>query len=146
MMIVGARFWVVCQCANRSLLMSPYSVHGWKPQEVKSDGHPWINVVMESHNGIYAAKDMSHLVAFVMNETAMDSLRKRWWGTLKEYNPRALVFGSVRMWGTVIEHERGYRAEHTKVHSLDTITSGPEFTTMRDDGSDLEVLRLIYGV
>ena len=144
--MIGARFWILCQKPKPSLLMSPHDCRGWKPGEVEIDGRPWITVSMKSHNGIYAAKDMRHLEASVMGEMAKDCLRRKWWGSLREYDPRAVVFGHVSMWGTVIEHERGYRAERARVYSLDKITWGPEFTTLRDDGPDLEILRLMYGV
>lgn len=31
-----------------------------------------------------------------------------------------LVYGSISMWGEIVEHERGYRAEFAKIISLDT--------------------------
>jgi hypothetical protein len=31
-----------------------------------------------------------------------------------------MVTGTVAMWGEIVEHERGYRAEHAKILSLDT--------------------------
>lgn len=34
---------------------------------------------------------------------------------------RTLVCGRVKMWGEVIEHEEGYRAEYAKVIALDAI-------------------------
>jgi hypothetical protein len=33
-----------------------------------------------------------------------------------------MVFGTVMLWGVVIEHERGYRAEYAKVRSIDLIS------------------------
>jgi hypothetical protein len=42
-----------------------------------------------------------------------------------------LVSGTVSMWGQIVEHERGYRAEHAKIVSLDT---------------DDQWLRMKYGV
>lgn len=36
----------------------------------------------------------------------------------------SIVFGTVSMWGEVIEHERGFRAEYAKIRSLDFIGSG----------------------
>jgi hypothetical protein len=146
-MMLGARFWVLCQRPRPSLLMSPHDGRGWKPQEIEKDGRPWIEISMESHNGIYAARNMEHLQASVMTDKAKACLRKKWWESdLREYDPRAVVFGFVRIWGKVIEHQRGYRAEYATVHSLDTISYGPEFTSLLAGGGWLEILRLIYGV
>ncbi len=47
-----------------------------------------------------------------------------------------LVAGTIKMWGDVVEHEKGYRAEYAKINSLDAI-HGP---------GDLEELRRVYGV
>jgi len=30
----------------------------------------------------------------------------------------AVVYGQVKLWGTVYEHQFGYRAEYAKVHTL----------------------------
>ena len=145
--MIGSRFWILCQKPKPSLLMSPHDGRGWKPGEVEIDGRPWIEISMGSHNGVYAAKSMRDLENSVMTEKAKDCLRKQWWDSpLREFEPQAIVFGRVRIWGTVIEHERGYRAEHAKVCSLDKITYGPEFITIKTSGNDLEALRLMYGV
>lgn len=47
-----------------------------------------------------------------------------------------MAVGTVRLWGEVIEHERGYRAEFAKVHSLDHVFGE----------ADLAALRARYGV
>jgi len=44
------------------------------------------------------------------------------------------VFGTVWLWGTVIEHECGYRAQYASIRSLDRAGKG----------TDLEVLRAAY--
>lgn len=48
------------------------------------------------------------------------------------------VFGEVSLWGEIIEHEKGYRAEFAAIKSLDGIMSG--------DKEALEELRKFYGV
>ena len=45
-----------------------------------------------------------------------------------------LVSGTIKMWGDVIEHERGYRAEFAKVNSIDVIFGD----------CDIEILRRRY--
>jgi hypothetical protein len=46
------------------------------------------------------------------------------------------VSGTVKMWGDVVEHEFGYRAEFAKLNSID-VMHGP---------GDIEALRERYGV
>lgn len=50
---------------------------------------------------------------------------------------RALVAGTIKMWGEVVEHREGYRAEYAKVHSLRAVVYGE---------ADLEALRRRYNV
>ena len=55
----------------------------------------------------------------------------------------AVVYGQVKLWGTVYEHQFGYRAEYAKVHTL------IEFRSLRryHNGSRvLKSLREAYGV
>jgi hypothetical protein len=52
------------------------------------------------------------------------------------YEMRTAVAGTIKMWGDVVEHERGYRAEFAKLNSIDAIY-GP---------GDIEALRATYGI
>jgi hypothetical protein len=56
-----------------------------------------------------------------------------WRGSLEA---GGVVAGTIKMWGEVIEHERGYRAEFAKLNSIDAI---------HGEG-DIDELRLRYGV
>jgi hypothetical protein len=47
----------------------------------------------------------------------------------------ALLFGKVKIWGEIVEHEAGYRSEFAKIVSLDY-----------GDPEQLEKFRKIYGV
>jgi hypothetical protein len=42
-----------------------------------------------------------------------------------------LVVGRVSLWGTVIEHEKGYRAENARILSFDDIVSWSSFDTQK---------------
>ena len=59
-----------------------------------------------------------------------------------------LLIGRVRLWGDVIHHERGYRAQFAKIASLDTLVThvaqGPN--DRRDTGPWLKSLQRRYGV
>lgn len=54
-------------------------------------------------------------------------------GDKKPYTPpQEFVVGSVLLWGEVVEHERGYRAEFAKIASLDAaLTEGPDIESLR---------------
>jgi hypothetical protein len=39
--------------------------------------------------------------------------------------------GRVKLWGDIVEHERGYRAEFAKITAIDACTDGSKLTTLR---------------
>lgn len=53
---------------------------------------------------------------------------------------RVFAFGRIALWGEVIEHERGYRAEFGKIIGIDAINGSNEAATL------LATLRTRYGV
>jgi hypothetical protein len=58
------------------------------------------------------------------------------WGFQPLFETRTFVAGTVKMWGDVVEHERGYRAEYAKLNSIDEM-HGP---------GDIDAIRARYGV
>lgn len=55
------------------------------------------------------------------------------------------VYGTVALWGEVIEHEKGYRAEFGRINSLDFIGIPRWFFSSKED-KRLVALRKLYGV
>lgn len=53
-----------------------------------------------------------------------------------------IVVGSVKLWGTIITHERGYRAQYAKITSLDFIACA--YTEPHHDRDTMEMLRERY--
>lgn len=68
--------------------------------------------------GVYAFKTLAELKADV-----------------GERAPGGYCYGQVKLWGRIVEHEYGYRAEYARVLSL---THGPRLAVWR--------LRRIYGI
>lgn len=58
-----------------------------------------------------------------------------YWSQWGDQIGKALICGTVKLWGEVVEHNEGYRAEYAKVHSLRAVVWG---------AVDLEVLRARY--
>ena len=52
-----------------------------------------------------------------------------------------IVYGAVALWGEVIEHEHGYRAEFGMVHSIHSVKNHG-----RDDPETETILRKMYNV
>jgi hypothetical protein len=55
-----------------------------------------------------------------------------------------VVVGRVKLWGIVIHHEKGYRAQFAKIIALDTLLT--EFSKDQTDKKVLVALRRHYGV
>lgn len=56
------------------------------------------------------------------------------------YDDSHFIYGTAALWGEVIEHEEGFRAEFGKVNTIDQIDTG-----MGHDGL-LDKLKKVYGV
>ena len=54
-----------------------------------------------------------------------------------------LAIGTVTLWGTVWEHESGFRAQFGRVHTIDMLIE--EFEHRRTEGAYLRSLRIRYG-
>lgn len=109
--IVGWRIWTI-----RGSYLGAYSAgHIWAPGE-NMEG----NVPDYGYEGIWSFKKKS------------DAIKK-----LLE-NPSPHAFGSIKMWGDVIEHTIGYRAQFAKIISLDDVHPS--------DKKLLQTLRENYGL
>lgn len=97
--IIGWRMWTL-----RENYLGSYSAdYVWAPEESMT-GNP-----TESNNeGIWAFKDKHRAIKKMLEESYRPS----------KHN----VFGSVKLWGNVIEYEFGYRAQFGKILSIDDIS------------------------
>lgn len=109
--IVAHRVWVCQMGFLRSVFMSEVV---WAPHEAQSGvpGNGW---------GIHAWKTQSQALRY---------------GMVPATGGMVMVYGRVLLWGDVIEHENGYRAEHAKVLVIDGV--------LPDDAALLGALRAKY--
>jgi hypothetical protein len=89
--------------------------------------------------GVHAFKDDAFVREYIEESRMWDNMYIRIiddsWVTPK--TPFAI--GTIALWGEIVEHERGYRAEFGKIASIDRITGS-------DDPAMLGRLRAEYGV
>jgi hypothetical protein len=80
----------------------------------------------------------------MLTDAGKKFLREEWWEGRPpaEYLPSALVFGTIELWGKVVEHTDGWRGEHAVVRSLISLSEGPHFEEVTRRG--LAVMRLMY--
>lgn len=107
--IIGHRVWRYNAFARGTSDCGPYLLQSMAMDTIWPPDGPMHDPEVEDHNGhgIHAFKRQES----VLNEYAPANH----WGATK------LVYGTVALWGAVIEHERGYRGEFARIHSLNSI-------------------------
>jgi hypothetical protein len=128
--IVAHRAWRVIGAALFSVYIDRFY---WPPgQMVAGD--------VETHHGIHGFKtveDAEHYVTSKqMIEDVVERLAHKACGV--EFAERSYALGTVELWGGVIEHARGYRAEFAAIKTIDSI--------MGSNQAALPRLRQIYNV
>jgi len=125
--IVGHRCW---ELGRDGLLYSVFVATKWHPREVMR--FPGDHIHDYGQTGFHAFKAKHQLMAEY---------------GVKFFTHNFLVYGTVNLWGKVIEHDYGYRAEYAAIRSLDLILRG-EYVIgdipMRE--AELNRLRELYGV
>ncbi|WLA39728.1 hypothetical protein QNJ95_44000 [Bradyrhizobium elkanii] len=140
--LVGYRYWVVSWQGN---LFGPHSWRHWHPEEPMSGG----NMDHSGHAGVYALKTRDLVERFIANVLARRELANTWRSPpllppTDQQGPVALAIGSVSLWGTIWEHESGFRAQFGRVRTIDEWLVGEEFEQRQTEGVLLERLRNKY--
>jgi len=94
--------------------------------------HTEIGDAQSTASGVHAFKDF----AGVAKES--DDYRKQVGG--------AYAIGTVQLWGEVVEHERGYRAERAMIRSIDGVVLPNKSPWDKEPAAALAFLRERYGV
>lgn len=133
-----------CWRIENGWLRSVYQSDVWKPGcplEGRELGD-W------DSRGIHAWKDAGsrHYREYIRGylNAERDWMWRAFMGRERDDNQPAMVTGTVFLWGDVVEHERGYRAEFARVRSLDWLY--PDETMMGREALALDDLRALYGV
>jgi hypothetical protein len=120
--IIAPRGWLV----GNGTLHSIYRRHVWQP------GAPMTGDVRGAY-GVHAFKTADSLTEYIigyrLHHAMMESHEAMMARVFEmEHKPQpqpTFAIGSVALWGDVIEHERGYRAEFAKIVSIDKLDGGP---------------------
>lgn len=102
--IIAYRCWPI----KNGFLWSTAAGRAWAPGEPMKAGEHHIRDGL----GVYAFKDMSRVIQTV-NNVAGSGGRE------------GVAFGTILLWGEIVEHEIGYRAEYAAIKSIDFIC-GPD--------------------
>lgn len=142
--LVGYRYWVVSWQGN---LFGPHSWRHWHPEEPMSGR----GMNDSGHAGVYAFKTRDLVERFITSVPARRELANTWRSPpllpppTGQQGPVALAIGSVWLWGTIWEHESGFRAQFGRVRTIDEWCGGEEFEQRQTEGVLLERLRNKYG-
>lgn len=139
--IIGHRCWRI----ERGLLRSVYQKDIWLPNtnlEGRELGD-W------DSRGIHAWKDAGSkeyhdYIRSYLNQEKDLMTQMFFFGRAETNIKPAMATGTVFLWGDVVEHERGWRAEYARVRSLDWLY--PDETMMGQEPEVLEGLRKTYNV
>lgn len=137
---IGHRAWIVRGLdyipgldylyGERLWLQSFVMVYPWRP------GEPVCDTSYDSRKHI-EEQNMVGVWAFKNHDDLLSDFISGWTGV--EY---PIVVGTAWMWGTVIEHTKGYRAQYSTVRSLDKIYAG--WSGELNPEEALEKLRELY--
>lgn len=128
--LIGHRLWWVVPENGELHLSSLAHRRLWVPGEtIIGDLNEMVcGIIRAIWGGVYsffnAADAHAEMIAAVAE---LDDLRKRrtsGWiisGWSPYYEAIAVVSGTIKMWGDVIEHERGWRSEFAKLASIDAV-------------------------
>ena len=97
--IVAYRCWPI----KNGFLWSTAAGRAWAPGEPMKAGENHLRDGL----GVYAFKEMSRVI-----ESA---------GSLASVGQNAVAFGTIHLWGEIVEHGIGYRAEYAAIKSLDFV-------------------------
>lgn len=138
-MKVGEILAYRCWRYEAPILRSVYLHDIWRPHKIMigRDIEDW------SERGVHAWKDLNSRQFNDYVRGYLEVSRDPWRAPITA-TPAVIVTGSVLLWGDVVEHEHGYRAEFAKINSIDWLY--PDATLMGRERETLAQLRNLYGV
>lgn len=122
--IIGYRLWWTFRVNDRARISSLTRLLVWEPGEtMKGDINEMVAFgARDIYGGVYAYAKFCHAY---MEGTMMGADCATGWApcpiALSCVDDLCIVLGTVKMWGDVVEHETGYRAQYAKVVSFDAV-------------------------
>jgi len=101
--IIAYRCWPI---HNSGFLWSTAADRAWAPGEPMKAGENHLRDGL----GVYAFKNMSHCIQEFGNE---------------RFYSNGVAYGSVVLWGEIVEHQLGYRAEYAAIRSIEFVRNVP---------------------
>lgn len=130
--IIGHRLWRLLLKENGEWwLYSLAHDRRWLPGEtIEGDINEHLGTTLWGSiwGGVYAFSEFGTPLA---SEIILMETREREWAAAINKSPEPFVRGTIKMWGEVVEHETGYRAQFAKLHTLDELYGPGDIETLR---------------
>jgi hypothetical protein len=124
--ITGRRLWLII---NPGKLCSIAHFHIWKPGATETGDlnevvyNNWFHKI---YGGVYAYKlDQEYQLYLDTLELASNIYH---WESYLTKGIMGIATGTIKMWGEVVEHEKGYRAQFAKVQTVGIAELRPGFS------------------
>jgi hypothetical protein len=122
--IIGYRMWYVldnnqlCSLAHE-FIWEPNAIVEGKLDEVVENMYFSRSI----YGGVYSYSDANYLTI------ELNNLRRSLTWLL--YTWHGIAIGTIKCWGEVIEHEKGYRAQYAKLTSITDVIGPADITLLR---------------
>lgn len=143
--LIGHRLWwlvdgQLCSLAHKRLWAPDETIHGDTNKAVDGGGM-FFNTIWGGTYAFFDADDRhiaKEMAGILANVAEYEACMRRigvppWsvWGWNPYEETGTFVRGTIKMWGEVIEHEHGYRAEFAKLNSLDAMYGRGDLDALR---------------
>lgn len=140
--IIGYRCWRI----ENNLLRSVYQSDVWQPRQILEGRElgDWDSRGIHAWKSSGSKEYHDYIRGYLNPETDTWKQAVLYGTSIRIEDKPAMLTGTVFLWGDVVEHERGYRAEYARVRSLDWLY--PDADMMGKEQEVLEEFRQRYGV
>jgi hypothetical protein len=134
--IIGYRMWLIfddlqlCSIAHKFIWKPQAVIEGKIDEPVKYDPLGFYKPIM---GGVYSYANWGHLQAEA-NQHSQERYPRAVRLNMFSFYPitlHGIAIGTIKCWGEVIEHEKGYRAQYAKLQSIDTVIGPVDIDKLR---------------
>jgi hypothetical protein len=139
--IIGHRMWMVlgnlelCSLAHHFIWEPGATIEG-DVDKVVSDNFPYF-IRRPIYGGTYSYNSIDHILQSG-DLNGVDPTKfpisisfDAFFAPYKFFQLHAIAIGTIKMWGEVVEHDKGYRAQYAKLRSIDQVLGPVDILELR---------------
>jgi hypothetical protein len=139
--LIGHRMWLVlsdlelCSLAHHFIWQPNATIEG-DVDKVVGDNLPYF-ITKLIYGGTYSYNNLDH----IYGSEDLDGMDPRkfpmpitfdaFFASHKFHTLHAIAIGTIKMWGEVVEHEKGYRAQYAKLQAIDQVIGPVDIHELR---------------